>query len=183
MTALEMAKLKFAPTNRLAERAAASDSFFNALLRLRTLRVGDVMSKQVVEVAADQSLAEIARVFVAHAISAAPVVDRDGGCVGVLSASDFLKRDAQLESATLESQPAAHPDEPQSDVANRFMTPAVQSIAAEEPLLQAAKIMCAQHVHRLFVLDRMGRPIGVISTMDIVAALLHVIEEMDLHEL
>jgi CBS domain-containing protein len=67
------------------------------------------------------------------------------------------------------------------DVVGAHMTPAVQSVAVDAPLLAAARIMDAQHVHRLIVLDAKERPIGVVSTMDIVAALLNAIEEMEMH--
>ena len=60
------------------------------------------------------------------------------------------------------------------------MTSALQSVAMHAPLLAAAKIMNAQHVHRLVVLDEKEKPIGVVSTMDIVAAIVNAIDEMDL---
>jgi predicted transcriptional regulator len=37
--------------------------------------------------------------------------------------------------------------------------------------------MCAEHIHRLLVLDQQERPVGVVSTMDVVAALLNAVEE------
>jgi predicted transcriptional regulator len=43
-------------------------------------------------------------------------------------------------------------------------------------------MMCAQHYHRLIVLDRSQRPVGVISTMDIVASLVNLADEAQTHE-
>jgi CBS-domain-containing membrane protein len=57
------------------------------------------------------------------------------------------------------------------------MSHAVQSIAAHRSLLAAARMMCDGHLHRLVVLDAAGRPEGMISTMDVVAALLNTVDE------
>jgi CBS domain-containing protein len=45
-------------------------------------------------------------------------------------------------------------------------------------LSHAAKIMCLQHVHRLPVVDASGKPVGIISSMDLVAALSNAAEEL-----
>ena len=73
------------------------------------------------------------------------------------------------------------PDSRPGDKVRSHMTTAVQSIAPAATMLAAANVMTAQHVHRLIVLDAQGRPIGVISTMDIVAALLNAMEEMQMN--
>ena len=63
-----------------------------ALNRLVSLRVADVMSRQVVPVYTHQTMAEAAAVFIEHGISGAPVLDEQGHCVGILSAADFVRR-------------------------------------------------------------------------------------------
>lgn len=140
-----------------------------ALYRLRTLSVADVMNKKITSVRADQSMTDIANLFVEGQLSTAPVVDEQGCCVGVLSATDFLKRDSDSPDHISRDW----------DLAETHMTRAVQSVSGNATLLNAAKIMCAQHIHHLFVLDHDGRPVGVVSTMDIVAATLKAMEEMD----
>jgi CBS-domain-containing membrane protein len=39
--------------------------------------------------------------------------------------------------------------------------------------------MCEQHLHRLPVVSADGRVVGIISTMDVVAALVNAIDEME----
>jgi len=168
----------------------------SVLHRLRTLRVADVMARNVVEVEVDQPMRDVADLFVRRSISAAPVVDGDGQCVGVLSATDFLKRERSIngvkhcsgqesptesptESGDVAGEPyhstgtAAPPDQ-----VSAHMTRAVQTIPESALLLSAAKIMCSQHVHRLIVVDDEGRTAGVVSTMDVVAALMNAFEEV-----
>ena len=146
----------------------------DAILRLRTLKVGDVMSHDVVQVRADQSMVDVARIFRERDISAAPVVDDERRCVGKLSSTDYLRRDSGAEAD--DPAEAALSD---TDRAADYMTTAVQTIRDDELLLQAARVMCMQHVHRLIVLDGHEHVTGVVSTMDVVAALLNAIEEME----
>ena len=149
----------------------------NAVIdRLRGLTVRDVMSRSVVWVTKLQHMADVATLLLKHELSTAPVVDENGRCVGMLSATDFLKRDSNASewgNAAHRPRPAWTPD----DVAATYMSSGVQAIAADATLLQAAKVMAAQHVHRLPVVDIGGKPVGIVSTMDVVAALLHALNE------
>jgi len=138
-----------------------------AIDRLQSLRVADVMSRAIVPIASDLSLVKVAQLFRTHEISAAPVVDANGVCVGVLSATDLMKFMTESPSAASDNA-----------FAKEFMTSAIQSIAPEASILLAARIMCVEHLHRLFVLDGRGGPVGVISSMDIIAALTNAIDEM-----
>lgn len=159
------------------------------LSRLDSLCVADVMARDVVSVSANQSMCSAALLYVERGISAAPVIDDSGRCVGILSATDFLREltsDRARASTTNDADHRLVADcefeawridvEPGDVVASR-MSPAVQSVAGNVPILMAARIMGAQHVHRLVVLDTGGHPVGMISTMDVVSALLNVLDE------
>jgi CBS domain-containing protein len=115
------------------------------------------------------TLSDAARVFAQHHITWAPVVDPNGKCVGVFSMADLLKHDKDTGSLAFDS------DEP----VTAFMTAKIYITSPDALLLEAAAIMSDRHVHRLPVLDREGRLQGVLSTMDVVAALLHAVEEID----
>lgn len=153
----------------------------SAIERLMALRVSDVMQRDVVRVPARSTMAEAAGMLLQHEISGAPVVDELDRCVGVLSAIDFVKRECELAGC---SPHLLKPCQHESDVGlfdkegvEKYMTPTVQSIAIDAPLIQAAGIMNSAHLHRLPVLDSRGRPVGMITSLDIVAALSQAIEE------
>jgi CBS-domain-containing membrane protein len=150
----------------------------SAIERLLTLRVADVMNKQVVHVSVNQSMADAARRLLKHSISGAPVVDEQQQCVGILSATDFVKKNGSRQEGSPTNGPeaAATPPDIEDRVADH-MTPVVQSIRAEASLLDAARLMCRGHIHRVPVLDRQSRPVGMITALDIVAALVNAIEE------
>jgi CBS domain-containing protein len=157
--------------------------------RLQSLRVSDVMNRQVVPVGVHQTMREAAAIFVQHHISGAPVVDEEGRCVGVLSAADFVHRDRPTgqETTTLaagETAVVRHtPNGPwelqdeSPDLVSAHMAPAVQSVTAQTSLVEAARMMCTQHIHRLPVLDAAGHPQGMITSLDIVAAVVQAVEE------
>ncbi len=131
-----------------------------AIDRLLTLRVSDVMTKEVVVTRQTDTIAEALELFTQRDVSAAPVVDEQGRCVGILSVVDFAADDARNEQTV-----------------GQRMTRGVQSVSSGNSLLAAARAMCSHHVHRLPVLDD-NHPVGVISTMDVVAALVNAIDEM-----
>ena len=141
-----------------------------AIDRLITLKVKDVMSRDVLCVSPDQDLADIAQLFVDNKISGVPVTASDGSCVGVLSAVDYVKRERIVRGPDAETT---------NDTVQDHMSRSVQSIRPEQTLLTAARIMCAQHVHRLPVLDAEGRAVGLVTSMDVVAALVNAIDERE----
>jgi CBS-domain-containing membrane protein len=155
-----------------------------AVERLKSLTVRDVMARDVVSVSANQSLAEAAAVLRGRKVAWAPVVDEAGRCVGVLSATDLLERQRADDDALAMQSHGIQRDEgrpieiaPDSQYVSAMMTQAVQSVRPEVAVLMAARMMCAGHIHRLPVLDQHDRPVGVVSTMDVVAAMLGAIEE------
>jgi CBS domain-containing protein len=142
-----------------------------AVDRLMTLKVKDVMTRRVICVAKNQQLSDAAGLFLEKGISGAPVIDEDGRCVGVLSAIDYVRR----------AHSALSDDE--SDTAGELvggeMSSGVRSVQPEQTLLMAARIMCEKHVHRLPVLNLDGKPVGLITSMDVVAALVNAIDERE----
>jgi len=147
----------------------------SAIERLLSLRVGDVMKAQVRELSAGSSMSEAAECFLKHQISGAPVVDDQHRCVGILSALDFVRREHDLVAGKQSSGKSA--DSLSSERIEQTMTRAVKSVTRDTTLMQAARVMCEAHVHRLPVLDVARRPIGMISSMDVVAAMVQAIEE------
>lgn len=162
----------------------------SAIERLLSLRVGDVMQREVVEVPATADMVSASEILLRHGISGAPIVDYTGRCIGILSAGDFMKKSCRCGRARQLHDVAS--DTPSNGRATngertecatkqgqvtQYMSSNIRSTTAEQTLLDAARQMCDSHVHRLPVLDRTGRAVGFISSLDIVAALVTAIEE------
>jgi CBS domain-containing protein len=92
-------------------------------------------------------------------ISALVVVNEDGTLAGIISRSDMLR--AYLENqGTWASLPV-----------DAYMTRAVVVVKPSDRLLDAARLMLGQHIHRVVVVNETDRgllPIAVISDSDLV---------------
>ena len=144
------------------------------------MHVSDIMQKHVVEIPLASDAATAAELFFRHQISAAPVVDYTGRCVGMLSAVDFMKvtfeaNDAESELANSDSEKN---DGNRTCRANRrpisaMMSAPVIATQADRSLMEAAREMHDSYIHHLPVLDPRHHPVGFISSMDIVSAVLN----------
>jgi CBS domain-containing protein len=112
--------------------------------------------------------------------------------VGIVSALDFVRRERASRAATRASaeaqqqgpdrragEPSTETTDPGGDLVGIHMTSAVQSVPPDMLLRHAAQIMCVQHVHRLPVLDKDDRLAGLITCMDVVAAMINAIDESE----
>jgi len=158
----------------------------SAWQRLLALTAADVMNRDVVQVGQTASMATAARALRAHHISGLPVLDEQQRLVGILSASDFLDRllpdpregfrDSAYQFAWSGSR-GAHLDQLDEEKVGSFMSPAVQASSPETPVLVLARMMCAEHIHRIPIVDSGGRVLGMVTTLDLVAALLNAMDE------
>ncbi len=123
--------------------------------QLATVRIREVMSPTCLTVRADQTMDAAAEQFLDHRVSGMPVVDAEGQCIGVLSATDYIWHE---RSGT--------PDDP----VELYMSPRVVSVTSEQLLLDAAVAMVAHHIHRVVVVDSEQRAIGIVSALDVVNA-------------
>ena len=147
------------------------------------------MTKDVVQISANKSMAEAAMDLVKYEVSSVPVVDERGNCVGILSSADFVQKESSLAHVARSTLDMEHQfawsqhEQPlpiervTEDLVSHYMSPAVQTIRKDALLIEAAKIMCLQHIHRLPVFDDKGHLVGVLSSMDVVAVLVNVFEE------
>jgi CBS-domain-containing membrane protein len=152
-----------------------------ALDRLCMLCVADVMTRDVVKLSSRESMLDVSRKFVEHDVVAAPVIDENGRCVGFFSAADFLRRELKLRQESSEADAETAIRAARQAAVGRFMSSTVRSLHPGDPLLDAARIMCEQHLHRLPVVDDGGHVVGIVSTMDVVAALVNAIDEMEVN--
>lgn len=162
----------------------------SAIERLLSLHVADIMTRNVVQISVHQTMAEAAQLMVKHEISWAPVVDELGRCVGILSSFDFASQENAACAATelpcgkvqhvlARERPdhAYHIEDVATHVVANSMSSAVQSVRPTATLMEAARVMCTAHIHRLVVLDGQGPPVGIVSSLDLVAALVKAVEE------
>jgi CBS domain-containing protein len=196
---------------------------------LLALTAADLMVRDVIRLTEEMPLRDAARLMLKNQIGGAPVVDRDGRCVGVLSATDFLRlaerradvtkpaspplpitcpfqrklrvRDGQEiilctlplgvcsiqrrqkeldgEEWIVCTQPHSVPVDWQmvnveklpADEVRRCMTPDPVTVRPATSIRALARMMIDAHIHRVIVVDEERRPIGIVSSTDLLAAM------------
>ena len=143
-------------------------------------RVKDIMSTDVVSVHPQDTVHDALELMVENRVSALPVVDRQMRCVGILSTSDLIDvtRDLDVDMDGLEDGEGTLSavlvrelvDNVTHERIDELMTNDVASVHPDTLLASAASQMLRDRVHRLPVLDNNQRLLGIISTMDILAA-------------
>jgi CBS domain-containing protein len=126
------------------------------------------------------SLRTAAMVLSQARVSGAPVIDSQGACVGVISATDFLRRAKEDEQERFCEHPTAcvcadwqmveTNTLPADTVATRMTRDPVMA-AQETRIQEVARMMLDAHIHRVIILDEQLRPVGIVSSTDVLAAL------------
>lgn len=157
------------------------------MMHWEKLKAEDVMSHPLIAVDAGTMLREAAQTLSENRISGALVVDTSGAPVGVVSLFDIVSylagldrpagepggfyRQAPLELGEDEDGLQKEDENPVDEGAVRdIMAPEIISVRPDTPLPRVAEILRKRRIHRVFVAGESG-PVGVISTMDVLAAL------------
>lgn len=114
------------------------------------IRVRDIMSRYVVSVTEDTPVIEVARILAERRFSGLPVLDEDGGFVGMVSDFDLLARDGVT--------------------AGEVMSPEVATVSEDTDIQVARALLIEQRLARLPVFR--GRElVGIVSRGDILREL------------
>lgn len=131
-------------------------------MNTRHLAVADVMTIDPVVVAVDAPLEEAAHLCHINSVSGLPVVDRDGGLVGVISQTDLIAIHDSPLGRLIRAEPSG------LRVGELMSSPAI-TVPMTASLADAARLMLDRRVHRLVALDDAGHPVGILSSTDFVA--------------
>ena len=135
----------------------------------------DVMNAEILTVAEDMTVHELATFLTDHEISGAPVEDVEGRLIGVVSTTDIARTAFESGSAEEDEE---HPVDDLGDLhieeegllVGDIMTPTVFAVEADAPISHVAQSMLDGHLHRLLVIE--GRKvIGIVSTSDLLRLL------------
>jgi predicted transcriptional regulator len=125
------------------------------------------------------SIQGAARILARANVTGAPVVNDLGQCIGVLSATDFMNLVKKERVAGGLRPRENHCTAWQISEGALESTCRVEDLMTHDPVLvepgtkitELARMMMDAHIHRLIVVDCATRkPIGIVSSMDILAA-------------
>jgi CBS domain-containing protein len=115
-------------------------------------RVSDVMTSDVKTVTSTEVVGPVRDMMLDGKIHSAPVVDDKGSLVGIITSHDLVEEWA-----------------PGQGVAT-VMTDKVATVGRDTTIVDAARRMLDHHIHHLVVLVE-GRPVGVVSSFDLLSEL------------
>jgi len=110
----------------------------------------DIMTRDVITVNPTMTIKSLAMMLIKNQISGAPVANKVGKIVGVVSESDIVAKKGK-------------------DVKS-IMSKKVISVDEETPVEEIARMMTTHHIKRLPVMND-GKVVGIVSRADIVSAI------------
>lgn len=139
------------------------------------LTAQDIMSRDIVTVAPETSLAQVARLFRRHRFTTLPVAGPDGGFRGIIFQIDLISRaseDADILKGRfrLAMRRLLGQGGPRPVTAADIMRAGVTGVAPDTPLAALLPIMADGDIHAVPVTDA-GRVVGLVSRTDLVAVL------------
>lgn len=143
------------------------------------MKVRDVVIKKVITIESGQTLEQVARVLVTNNISGAPVVDKSGKLIGMISEKDLFRalypdvrdilRDIKLwlSKEKIKFRVAAK----RKVAVDDLMAKKVIAVSENDPVLKVGSLMLTAKIHRLPVV-RGSKLVGIVSRRDIFRKLL-----------
>ena len=121
--------------------------------RFLSVKVGDLMTRDVVNLDASMTAIEVARLIVEHKIEGFPVTE-EGKLVGIVTGWDLLTK---VLSKGLN---------PNKVKVKEFMTPSPITCSPEYSVLEAAKLMAKHGIKRIPVVEN-GKVVGIFTSYDV----------------
>ena len=110
----------------------------------------DIMSQNIITVSPTAPVKNLAKILLQNRISGAPVVDKKGKILGVVSKADIVAKKGKQVKA--------------------IMSPKVIAVDEETPVEEIASLMTHHNIKRVPVM-RAGKLVGIVSRADIVRAI------------
>jgi CBS domain-containing protein len=149
------------------------------------MNVADIMTRQVISVTPQTTIAEAAQLLLDNRISGLPVVDPGGAVVGIVTEGDLLRRvetgtqrrhSHWLEFLIAPGRLAREYTDANARNVGEVMSAEVVSVTPGDALPEVIRLMERHHVKRLPVIEA-GRLVGIVSRANLVRALLHSLAE------
>jgi len=143
------------------------------------VNAAEIMSKTVVAVSPEASLAQAVRLMIDSRVSGVPVLDAQGHAVGMLTEGDLLRR---AETGTEGPAPswfarllmpghlAGQYVQTHGRQVRELMTPDVVTVEEDAPLEKVVLLLQRRRIKRIPV-ERDGKVVGIVSRADLVRAL------------
>lgn len=144
------------------------------------MQARDLMRRKVITATPEMTLKELADLFINRHITGAPVVDRIGKTVGVVSQTDLVRHEHEAgapEVATYHIEPdelqikrGFQIEAPDYTRVKDVMTPKVISFDEATDISEVASVMLRRRIHRVVITSK-GKLTGILTSMDLLKAI------------
>ena len=149
-------------------------------------KVADIMDREPASVSVDDDVETAIRLMRDRELPGLPVIDTDRRVVGIVTDSDLIIRDEKadlhlppflnLMGGVIFLEPVKHfEDRLRKAFATKvsdLMTADPITVSPDDPAERAAKLIASEHHNRLPVVDADGHLVGVVTRVDVLAALI-----------
>lgn len=150
----------------------------------------DLMSQSLCLVPQEMSLSGAAHLLSQAQVTGAPVIDEQGKCIGVISSMDFVHlveknshaaHSCGCKEGFFTSSQMGPAEEEKPLQVRDYMTSDPVMVPPSANIGELAEKMMNAHIHRIIVCDEAGKPLGIVSSMDVLAAVAHAyqVQKMD----
>ncbi|MEW5895614.1 MAG: CBS domain-containing protein [Candidatus Omnitrophota bacterium] len=133
--------------------------------RLQSIKAKDMMTKFAITVTEDQTINDLANLFMRFKISGLPVLNDADEVVGIVTASDLFNHMKKIINMVDSGQ---DPKDCEIQV-KEIMTSRVQVIGEDTSLYDMIKLMCEKQIHTLPVVKD-GAMVGIVGRRDVISA-------------
>ncbi|MEU1571222.1 CBS domain-containing protein [Streptomyces collinus] len=150
---------------------------------MKTHTVGEVMTREVIQAHRQTTFKDLVRLLNRHRIGGLPVVDADDKVVGVISATDLVRGQADRADRRIRLPGLRRPVRVPADgapglVAAELMSSPAVTVHPEQLVPEAARVMERHHIERLPVVDEEDRLIGIATRRDLLRVFLRTDEDI-----
>lgn len=153
---------------------------------LGTTPAKELMITSIVTVSDEDKISDVAKVFEVSDINSAPVLNKQGECVGIITSHDLVEYEAVrkevckemdhgilFDQARYGDRNAARIPGRRFDEAGFHMSRILKTADPDDPLSRVARTMCQQHVHHILIMDQEKKLLGMLSSLDLLGFLLN----------
>ena len=139
----------------------------------------DIMTLNVITVTRDQPIKELSELFVTYKVNGVPVVDDDGGLIGVVTQGDLIEQQKNLHIPTVialfDAVLFIESAKKFEEEAKKLTGKTVNDIYHQNPVTvtpntevnEVATLMAEKDVHTIPVVDG-GKLVGIIGKIDVI---------------
>ncbi len=139
----------------------------------------DIMTSDVITTTRDQPIKELSELFVTHKINGVPVVDDNGGVIGVVTQGDLIEQQKNLHIPTVialfDAVLFIESAKKFEEEAKKLTGKTVNDIYHRNPITvtpstevnEVATLMAEKDVHTVPVVDG-GKLVGIIGKIDVI---------------